>query len=46
MSSLLSKEDAIWKQREKVNWLKDGDTNSKKKKIMLWVVDAEREIIL
>jgi hypothetical protein len=28
MSYLLAQEDAFWRQRAKMNWLKDGDTNS------------------
>lgn len=29
MSILLAQEEAFWKQRAKVFWLRDGDTNSK-----------------
>ena len=30
MIYLLAKDDTFLRQREKVNWLKDGDINSKK----------------
>lgn len=29
LSTLLAQEDAFWKQRAKVYWLRDGDTNSR-----------------
>jgi len=45
MTSILAQEDAYWKQRAKVNWLKDGDTNSKKIHAMASVCRKQNHIV-
>jgi hypothetical protein len=50
MSSLLAQEDAFWRQRAKIHWLQDGDSNTKffhamasakKKRNMIMKLQAE-----